>query len=505
MIQAAMAEDPRDLPARYVFDEGHHLFDAADSAFSAHLSGAEAAELRRWLRGAEGQAASRARGLEKRLGDLFDAECAVLAREIVQAARVLPADGWAARLAQSRPSGPTEAFLALVRQQVFARSSDPDSPYGLECTTAEPVPGLLDAADALAVALGRIGDPLKSLALALAKRLEAEADELDTATRVRIEAALAGIERRRQALGAWADMLRELRSGQPPEFVDWLDVARDDGRDRDVGFHRHWRDPTAPFADAVLRRAHGALVTSATLRDRGREGDDDWTFAEARSGARHLPLPARRASFPSPFDHAGRTRVLVVTDVRRDEVDRVAAAYRELFRAAKGGALGLFTAIWRLRAVHARLAKALAGDGIALYAQHVDPIDTATLVDIFRADVDSCLLGTDAVRDGVDVPGRSLRLIVFDRVPWPRPDILHRARREAMGGQTYDDMLTRLKLKQAYGRLLRRAGDQGVFVVLDPMLPSRLLSAFPAEVEVRRLGLAEAVAQTRDFLAVNRA
>ena len=61
---------------------------------------------------------------------------------------------------------------------------------------------------------------------------------------------------------------------------------------------------------------------------------------------------------------------------------------------------------------------------------------TATMVDIYRADEDSCLLGTDAVRDGVDVPGRSLRLIVFDRVPWPRPDILHRARKPVFAGFT---------------------------------------------------------------------
>lgn len=37
---------------------------------------------------------------------------------------------------------------------------------------------------------------------------------------------------------------------------------------------------------------------------------------------------------------------------------------------------------------------------------------------MFRDDVHSCLLGTDAIRDGVDVPGEALRLIVFDRVPW---------------------------------------------------------------------------------------
>src|SRR4029079_4530219 len=83
------------------------------------------------------------------------------------------------------------------------------------------------------------------------------------------------------------------------------------------------------------------------------------------------------------------------------------------------------------RSVHRRVAAPLEEPGLPLYAQHVGGMDAATLVDIFRAEEHSCLLGTDAVRDGVDVPGRSLLLIVFDRVPWPRPDILHRARKAA--------------------------------------------------------------------------
>src|SRR5690606_38049920 len=218
-------------------------------------------------------------------------------------------------------------------------------------------------------------------------------------------------------------------------------------------------------------------------------------------GALHVPQPPRRASLASPFDYAGRTRVLVVTDVRRTAADQVAAAYRELFLAARGGAIGLFTAIERLRAVHARIAAPLEEAGIRLLAQHVDAMDTGTLIEIFRAEPDSCLLGTDAVRDGVDVPGRALRLIVFDRVPWPRPDILHKARRKAFGARTWDDMITRLRLRQAYGRLLRRADDAGVFVLLDPMMPSRLATAFPEGVEVRRVGLSEAVAETRAFLS----
>ena len=194
--------------------------------------------------------------------------------------------------------------------------------------------------------------------------------------------------------------------------------------------------------------------------------------AEARTGTRHLTTPAMRAAMASPFDYGEATRVLIVRDVRREDADQVAAAYRELFLASGGGALGLFTAIGRLRAVHQRIAAALEEAGLPLYAQHVEGMDAATLVDIFRAEEHSCLLGTDAVRDGVDVPGRSLRLIVFDRVPWPRPDILHRARKacwKKMGAAAtaYDDMLARLRLKQAYGRLIRRADDRGVFVVLE--------------------------------------
>jgi len=111
----------------------------------------------------------------------------------------------------------------------------------------------------------------------------------------------------------------------------------------------------------------------------------------------------------------------VVTDVGRDERRQVGAAMRELFLAAGGGGLGLFTAIRRLRAVHERIVAPMADKGLALYAQHVDPLEVGALVDIFRAEEDACLLGTDAVRDGVDVPGRSLRLLVFDRVPWPAP------------------------------------------------------------------------------------
>ena len=237
------------------------------------------------------------------------------------------------------------------------------------------------------------------------------------------------------------------------------------------------------------------------MKDRTPDGDEGWSSADLRFGVRHLDGPTERFSVTSPFDYAAQTRIFVVRDVDGSNADRVAAAYRELFIAAGGGALGLFTAIARLRAAHERLADPLNEAGLPLLAQHVDGFDVATLIDLFRAERNACLLGTDAVRDGVDVPGDALRLIVFDRVPWPRPDRLHKARRERFGGPAWDDMQTRLKLKQAFGRLIRRKDDRGVFVLLDSRLPTRLTTAFPDGADVRRVGLAEAIRGTRAFLA----
>jgi len=151
--------------------------------------------------------------------------------------------------------------------------------------------------------------------------------------------------------------------------------------------------------------------------------------------------------------------------------------------------------------VHARIADRLARAGLPLLAQHVDPMDAGTLVDIFRDDPRTSLLGTDALRDGVDVPGESLRLVVMERVPWPRPTVLHGARRMAGGGSAYDDRVVRARLAQAFGRLIRRQGDKGTFVILSAAMPSRLLRAFPPGVTVSRVPLEEAVARVAARLA----
>ncbi len=528
MTQAAWGGlDDNTVPTRYVFDEGHHVFDAADSAFSAVLSGLETAELRRWLRGAEG-GRSRARGLRRRIDELVaqrpDLEAPLDAA--LQATGALPAPGWSERLSEEGPElagiqagrpNPTEHLLRLMRRQVLARVYGDEAERGrawgaLECDL-EPVNAeLAEAAHHLVRALARIAEPLTTLRERLLVRLDDEAEDMDAATRNRIEAIGRSLQRRAlNPLAAWQAMLRHLTDpprdpGTLPCYVFFLRLDRRDGlRDVDVGLHRHWLDPTVPFATTLAAPAHGLVVTSATLRDSDGAADPEsnWEAAEARVGAPHLSTPAIRATAASPFDYATQTRGFIVQDVAAGDLNQLAAAYRALFLASGGGGLGLFTAIRRLQAVHARIAPELEAAGIPLYAQHVDAMGNATLVDIFRTEEDSCLLGTDAMRDGVDVPGRALRLVVFEKVPWPRPDILHRERRVHLSQgnpKAFDDRIARLRLRQAFGRLIRRATDRGVFVLLDRQTPTRLLSAFPSGVTLRRVGLAQAVTETRGFL-----
>jgi ATP-dependent DNA helicase DinG len=492
MVNAARARDVAQRPTRIVFDEGHHVFEAADSTFAAALTGAEAIELRRWVIGPERGSKGRRRGLSARLADIasYDEAGGKAIAAARDAAEALPADGWLQRLNEGAPSGPLEELLSAVRALVYARdeSGGQEAGYGLETEAAQLDGNFIELAGQAQAALAAIRQPLVRLGVRLETILAEPPDWLDPQGRMRVDGARHALGWRIDLISAWEALLERLGGPADPEFVDWLAVDRSDAREFDIGLHRHYLDPMKPFARVVLEPAHGVMLTSATLRD-----GDDWDAAVARSGVAHIDSAPRLSVAESPFDYAAQAEVLIVTDVPKGDIPALAAAYGRLFEASRGGALGLFTAIRRLRAVYGRIADRLARGGLPLYAQHVDPIDTGTLVDIFRDDPRASLLGTDALRDGVDVPGHSLRLVVMEQVPWPKPSILHRARKAAGGGSAHDDRIIRHRLAQAFGRLIRSREDHGHFVVLSAAFPSRLLTAFPPGTPIRRVTLDEAL------------
>ena len=506
MINAARGRDHAQRPSRIIFDEGHHVFHAADSTFSAALTGQETIELRRWIIGPERKAKGRRRGLAARLADVasYDDASGEAVEAAVTAAHALPADGWLQRLSDNDPFGPVEALLASVRALTYARdeSGGQEAGYGIE-TEAAQLPGdVIELAGQAQGALAAIRHPLVKLGVRLEAVLEDAPDWLDAQGRARIEGARHSLGWRIDLLSAWESLLDRLGGPSDPEFVDWLAVDRSDAREFDIGVHRRWLDPMKPFAKTVLEPSHGVMLTSATLTDRSATGAD-WETAIAASGARHIEIEPAISSADSPFDYANRAEVLIVTDIKRGDLPALAGAYARLIEAAGGGVLGLFTAIRRLRVVYGRIADRLAREGLPLYAQHVDPIDTGTLVDIFRDDPRASLLGTDALRDGVDVPGESLRCVIMESVPWPKPSILHRARRAAHGGSAYDDRLIRARLAQAFGRLIRSKDDKGHFIVLSSAFPSRLLSAFPKGTPVMRVTLEEALQRVAEGVSGN--
>ncbi len=186
----------------------------------------------------------------------------------------------------------------------------------------------------------------------------------------------------------------------------------------------------------------------------------------------------------SPFDHPRSAILYVAKHLPPPGRDGLADAYltelRELIDAAGGRTLGLFSS---MRA--ARQAADALRDQVScpLLCQGED--STAALVRAFTEDEQACLFGTLSLWQGVDVPGRSLQLVVIDRIPFPRPDDpLASARQRAVAARGGNGFMAvaathaALLLAQGAGRLLRTVEDRGMVAVLDPRLATARYGGF---------------------------
>jgi ATP-dependent DNA helicase DinG len=186
----------------------------------------------------------------------------------------------------------------------------------------------------------------------------------------------------------------------------------------------------------------------------------------------------------SPFDHPRSGILYVARHLPPPGRDALAEEYltelAELIEAAGGRTLGLFSsmraAVQAAGALRERVKQPLLCQG--------DDV-TAQLVRQFAEDEPTCLFGTLSLWQGVDVPGPSLRLVVIDRIPFPRPDDpLASARQRAVaarGGNGFMDVAATqaaLLLAQGTGRLLRTMTDRGVVAVLDPRLVTKRYGDF---------------------------
>jgi ATP-dependent DNA helicase DinG len=186
----------------------------------------------------------------------------------------------------------------------------------------------------------------------------------------------------------------------------------------------------------------------------------------------------------SPFDHRRSGILYVARQLAPPGRDGLSDAYltemRELIVAAGGRTLGLFSSMRAAR----QAADALRDEiGVPLLCQGED--STGLLVSKFADDETSCLFGTLSLWQGVDVPGRSLQLVVIDRIPFPRPDDpLASARQRAVAARGGNGFMAvaaaqaALLLAQGTGRLLRTVDDRGVIAILDPRLATARYGSF---------------------------
>jgi len=186
----------------------------------------------------------------------------------------------------------------------------------------------------------------------------------------------------------------------------------------------------------------------------------------------------------SPFDHPRAGILYVAKHLPQPGRDGLPQAYldeiAELIEAAGGRTLGLFSSMRAAKAATEALRERLE---VPLLCQGDD--STMLLVKQFAEDERTCLFGTLSLWQGVDVPGPSLRLVIIDRVPFPRPDDpltsarqRHVAAKGGNGFMTVAATHAALLLAQGTGRLLRSQDDRGVIAVLDPRLATARYSGF---------------------------
>jgi len=248
-----------------------------------------------------------------------------------------------------------------------------------------------------------------------------------------------------------------------------------------VAFNVTPLDIAPSLKEALFDPGKTVVCVSATLTTgSSRGGEGSFEYWKNSCG---LNLVGERevltGIFPSPFPFQSRVLLAAPSDAPLPDDGEYGAfvdnAVASLTEAAGGSALVLFTSYKALKSAYEAARPVLQKQGIRLLRQGDD--DRNRLLASFLSDENSVLFATDSFWEGVDAPGDTLRLVILCRLPFRSPnDPVFQARCEALknrGGNPFMDLSLPeavMKLKQGFGRLMRRSSDHGVVAVLDGRL-----------------------------------
>ena len=204
-----------------------------------------------------------------------------------------------------------------------------------------------------------------------------------------------------------------------------------------------------------------------------------FTGATLRSGANFRYIRERlglwdvaTAIVESPFDYKSSTLLYMPSDMNQpDHPAYQAGVERAILDAAEacnGRTLALFTSNAHLRTTGDALRIPLERAGITLLQQ--GSISRHRLLREYRRAERAVLMGTRSFWEGVDLPGDELSCLLIVRLPFAVPnDPIVAARSRECENSFSDYMLPDavLRFRQGFGRLIRRADDRGVVVILD--------------------------------------
>ncbi|MBN1765141.1 MAG: DEAD/DEAH box helicase [Sedimentisphaerales bacterium] len=271
-------------------------------------------------------------------------------------------------------------------------------------------------------------------------------------------------------------------SQKMPESVYWVEASRRRQTPRVVISAAPLN--IGPTLQAVLfEPCDSVIMTSATLSTRGRQDGSEGAGSEQRGfyffRSRIGIEDCQVLQLGSPFKYEEQVKVYVEATLpdpikeASDFLEQSVAAMEKYLLQTQGKAFILFTNFRQLRHTAERLADFCREHDLLLLEQGRHH-DRSVLLEEFRRNTNSILLGTDSFWQGVDVPGESLSNVMIVKLPFSVPDHpLLEARLEQIrsrgGSAFFDYQLPEavLKFKQGFGRLIRTKKDKGIVVILD--------------------------------------